>query len=522
MKSRKLDLLVLSTLSCLAFYVQSLAWPLHLGRDGLNYIIYYLDMWSKQPAYQLLMLRRTPVAPILYGIPLTLFGNLFTEVLSAILYCISILCIYSLGMKYSRKVGLIAAILVIFYPAFGSLFHVVASEPPATFLLLLWCALFFNAMAVPTTRKFILLGLICVLATLSRPDSMALLILSISPFVLLSATLREKIQFTTALLGTAVILLLLWSTYNYVRYDDFAVARGEKAQMPLERAFTISHIVHADNGPASADLAKLVSTQLLTKEPYVSYGINAEIFFSQGKERMFWDLVPLSDQYYGWNSDYSQLRKVGIEAVMAHPMPFFWDYIKSAGGMLLFNPEWPVATKFRKESVVPLDEKGLPVPTEGEKIPRSYFWASSSSPDVRALPDPNSIVLQIQDSKIQRQTDELQKKLIRYQEMLPDRDGSVQIAIWLNGISLRYPPPIVWLIAGIVGFFVYPTRQKILLAMFLGTCLVIIFYPMLGFGSIFIMRARFDPLIILFGVVGLADMIKYFVQRNQSRNNGMA
>ena len=90
MLTKKITIPVLSTLALLTYYIESFAWPLHLGRDGLNYIMYYVDILAQNPAYQLLMVRRTPVAPILYGVPLSLWGSNVTEVFSAIVYCISI------------------------------------------------------------------------------------------------------------------------------------------------------------------------------------------------------------------------------------------------------------------------------------------------------------------------------------------------------------------------------------------------------------------------------------------------
>ncbi|MCX6082598.1 MAG: hypothetical protein NTW32_23970, partial [Chloroflexi bacterium] len=69
------SILALSAISLITYYFESLAWPLHLGRDGLNYIIYFIDIWAQKPVYQLLMLRRTPMAPVLYGGSLTLWGS---------------------------------------------------------------------------------------------------------------------------------------------------------------------------------------------------------------------------------------------------------------------------------------------------------------------------------------------------------------------------------------------------------------------------------------------------------------
>ena len=354
--------------------------------------------------------------------------------------------------------------------------------------------------------------MVSVLAILSCPDGVALLGLAAGPFLFVVSSLREKARFSLTFLAVAIPLLLIWSTYNYVRYDDFAIARGEKAQIPFERAFTFAHIVRAENGPASADLVNLVSTQLLDKEPYKSYHIDAGTFFSRGTERMFADLVPLSDQFYGWDSDYSQLRQVGFEAVKAQPVAFFWSYLKSSAGMLIFNPEWPVALRQKTNRTPPvLNEDNLPVPTEDDLIPRSYSLSYSSSPDGRVQPLPDSLEFRIADPAVQKQADDFNRALSPYQAMLPNRDGSAWAANLLNRVSLLYPPPFLWLILGFVGLFRQPERHKYMLLLILGIAAVMIFYPMLGIGSVFMMRVRYDPLIILFGITGLVEIWKMLV-----------
>ena len=117
----KYDRIWLGLLALVTYALQSLAWPLHYGRDGTNYIVYYLAMFSRQPVYQMLMLRRPVVAPLLYGLPLTFLGSTITEILSGLVYCVSILLIYRLGSYFGRRTALAAALLVNFYPAYGLL-----------------------------------------------------------------------------------------------------------------------------------------------------------------------------------------------------------------------------------------------------------------------------------------------------------------------------------------------------------------------------------------------------------------
>ena len=58
---------------------------------------------------------------------------------------------------------------------------------------------------------------------------------------------------------------------------------------------------------------------LLTEEPYRSYGIDLETFFARGSPRMHEDLISLSDRVWGWDSDYEVLGRAAREAVRDAP-----------------------------------------------------------------------------------------------------------------------------------------------------------------------------------------------------------
>src|SRR5690242_17845243 len=65
----------LCCVAALAYVFQGLAWPLSPGRDFGSYILYYLDILSPQPVYHMLMLFRTPVTPLVLGVPLSIGGD---------------------------------------------------------------------------------------------------------------------------------------------------------------------------------------------------------------------------------------------------------------------------------------------------------------------------------------------------------------------------------------------------------------------------------------------------------------
>jgi hypothetical protein len=518
MQKKTYGTVILGIISLATYAFQSLAWPLFLGRDAWSYLYYYLDMWSNNPVYYYVMLRRTPVAPLLFGTALSLGGVFFTEVLLAVFYCASILGIYYIGSQFDQKLGVLLALLVNFYPAYGQRFHAIETESPSAIILIFLCVLLYNALHAPKKWKFALLGFITALLTLTRPDHIVFMALAAFPLIFPFRKLqfKENFRYSLFFLIVALPLLLLWGTYNYVRYDSFTISRGADAHIPFQRAFEFAHTVKAENGPASADLVNVVEKELLTKEPYKSYGIDAATFFSQGTERMFYDLPGLSDLHYGWKTDYAQLKKVGIEAVIAQPIPFIWSYIKSAGVMMLYNSTQPASTNDTgKDSQAQIGPNGLPVLTEGDLIPRSYYLYIYSAPDAKSLPDPNSMTFNILDPKIRKQTEEIEQKLNNYRSAIPNRVGSEKIASALNFLTVIFPPAIFWLVIGIAGLIINRSQDKLILASLCGLSLIVVLYPILGINPVPIMRTRFDPLFMLFGLIGCKELIKKSLDRTK-------
>ncbi len=506
--AKKFEIPFLLLVSLITYYLQSLAWPITLGRDGGNYLLYYLDILSNDPVYHLIMVMRTPIAPLLYGSLLSIGGAALTEFAMGIIYSGAVLGIYLIGKMWSNKLAILSALLVNFYPAYGALYHTISSEAPLAFFFIVWCLYFLVTMNNPSAKKFIGLGLIAFLLILTRPTFIAFVLYAIVPFLLFDKSLRKKAAYSLSFIGTFIPLVLLWCTYNYVRYDDFTIARTNNAHLPLYRVFIINHTVSPDNGIASAKLADDVENYLLSKEPYRSYGITREVFFSKGTLRMWGDLIALSDEIYGWDSDYRLLRRVGLEAVYRHPKEYIFSVIKSFGGILLKSYSQLVSTRILDVNNVqqPLDSQGLPIPTEDDLIPRSYYLGGSS-PTGKLKPDPNSLEYKILDPVMQYKADELNSRLRLFQNMLPPRNGIDIVANVLNTVSFWYLPPVLWLLFGVIGLILRPDVQNRALAFICLVCLGILFYTILGVPSVIAMRVPFDPLFIFFGVIGIKEIV---------------
>ena len=255
------DLTIFLILAAIVFYIQSLAWPLFPGRDLPSYLLYYNDMWIEIPRFHFLMALRSPLAPLFIGILNDIGGPALIELILGIGFCATILTTYYIGSHWDRIIGLFAALLLLFFPTYGSLFHQVSSDSLFAFTFMLWVGYVFYTARYPTVSKFAWHGLFIFLLILIRPANQILLLFIGCPF-LLEMRLRDKIKGVFALLLVCIPLLQIWSAYNYIRYDDFTVSRGFSALILL-RPFFFQKIVSADNGPNSADLIAKIKTYLL-------------------------------------------------------------------------------------------------------------------------------------------------------------------------------------------------------------------------------------------------------------------
>ena len=98
----------------IVYGLESIAWPLHLGRDAGNYLTYWADMWDGRPVFPQLMLYRTPVAPLLFGPLLEYGGALVAEVAMGIAFALSVLAVGAAAYSLRRAWGIavVAALLL--------------------------------------------------------------------------------------------------------------------------------------------------------------------------------------------------------------------------------------------------------------------------------------------------------------------------------------------------------------------------------------------------------------------------
>jgi hypothetical protein len=504
-------------LALCVFGVRSIALPVIPGRDFGTYIGYYVQMWDWHSVVPMSQLYRTPLAPLVVGGSLDLFGGWGLEAVMALLFAASVIAWTRAALAFGSRAALVTAAALLLYPGYGILFHTPASEPVAAAAFAAWGIAVARAWVAPSYARFALVGATIAAAALARPAFQVLLLAAAVP-LFLPVPWRTRVASATACAVVAVAILGTWTVANGLRYDDYTVSRGSGAFLPFYRAFTTDHIVSPSNGPASRELAAAVERDLLPEEPYRSYGVTLDTFFERGGPREFEDVVGITDRLWGWDSDYAHMRAVGIEAVKAHPLRYTYGVGKTIFAELwkpLFvalpgdsaqaaNPT-PQPTNTPRPGTTP----ALPVPTDGEVIPAAHQGLFSTTPDGHIRERWTSPV----DHTLVFATQEMQQQFVQSSrdagELLddvPPYPGNSWLTLQFSRSSKLFPPLILWLAAGLVGMMSRrPQRIGLAGAMACGAALVIVSQA-LAIYTIVEFAIPVAPAFIVFGAAGLVGI----------------
>jgi hypothetical protein len=504
------------TVVALAVYgIQSVALPIVPGRDFGTYLRFYAQMFDWDSVLPMSMLFRTPVAPLVVGGSLDLVGGYGTQVLMAMLFGASILCWTRVALVFSRRAALVTAAALVLYPGYGILFHMLSSDSICAFVFALWALALTRAWLRPSPAAYALLGLAIASAALTRPGYQVLAVFALVPLAR-AGSWRVRLASAASCLAVVAGVLGVWTVNNGLRYDDYAVARGGGAFFPFYRAFTSDRIVSPENGPASRELASAARASLLREEPYRSYGITLDDLFERGGPREFEDLVGLTDREWGWDSDYEQLRRAGIEAVRAHPL----RYLRGVAGTIvdeLGSPLYvalprpavatPTAAAVSKQTVTATTAPTpLPQPSEGEQIPAAHQGFFMTTPDgsvteVWTSATDHGVVFA--DPRAQRRFGQVDEAANRLDALVPPYPGSRWLTLQFSRSSKLFPPPLLWLVAGLVGWvWRRPARAGLAVCIALAALLVVAFQALAVY-SIIEFAVPVAPALVVFGAWGL-------------------
>ena len=499
-------------IALVAYALVSVAVPLEAGRDLARYLLVYAQLFDPEVLYPHALLTRAPGTPLVAG-GLLEAGTVVAEAGCALLYAGSVTAWCAVARRFGPAAAVATALALVVYPGYVLLFHRLSSDALFAAAFSVFALLLARALEHPDAGRFAALGAAVAGLVFARPTGQALVLLVLLPLVV-ARTWPSRIRSATAFALAATFPLLAWSVHNHFRLDDFTVVRSGGATFTLFRSFVADRIVEPENGPASRELARAVARDLLPYEPYRSYEIDLDDFFSSGSFRMHEDLTVLADRTWGWDDDYGQLSRVATEAILAHP----WPYAKGVAGDLRDLLVWPLYARVEasSEAVAPsvtppargiaVARQSLPTPSEGEPIPAARQSAFISTPDGRirevwTSPTDHHIVFPTPEDEARAA--EIDQRVNGVLANLPDRDGSSDLARWLNSLSRWYPRPIVWLLVGLVAVAFRRPRGALLPLILTGCALLLLFTTALAVYAVAEYSVPLVPAFVLLATAGL-------------------
>ena len=543
------------------FALESLVLPAQHGRDMGRYVQTYVQLGYDEPVLPSVLNTRGPIAALGVGLPLEL-GGTAAEVWLAFLYAGSIVAWGAVASIFGARAVLATAAVLLAYPGYAILFHGLAGDTLFAAAFAGWAFVLSRAMLAPSIPTFLAAGAGMGALVLVRPSNQALIVFALLPlllrapwgrrlawasaFFIASVALSQgwkaiaallwgdavALRPTAAALGVALLLLPLLFAGVWRRRaamvavplvvalvavraatvdDPIQYARSSAQAPPLNvflfRAFVTDRTVSPENGPASRQLATVVRRDLLAEEPYRSYGIDLDEFFSSGSERVFADLQSL-----GGSAD---LEAVTREAIQRHPGTFarsiaetFWDLVWTRR---IFASAGDTASERGSsggagETVV-VDGRRLPRPTGGEPIPASRVgpnvWTrGGAAREVWRSATDHPLVFD--DARDARRYARFERDTNRLASRLPTREGNDGLIHRLNQASRAFPPPVVWLVVGLIALAIRRPARAFIAVVPAVAAVVVIGVTSLVALAVPEYAAPVSPAFILLAAVGLA------------------
>jgi hypothetical protein len=360
------------------FWVLGHWFPLREGRDMGTYFLWFRDLLQIEPEFPLLMLFRTPLTPLFYGICFEFLEETGIELVLALLYAGSITSLFAVLQEFSSLAAWSLNVLVGANLWLFRWFNAVGSETLQTVLLCLWFSGTFFAMRSARSGVWAGSAVLVFLMVLNRPGNQTFVLSFALPFFIANPAIGRRFTLSAVFLATYAALHFAFCFFNQLRYGEFCVARLGDAHLPFYRLFVQEHRISPDNGPASRELAQFVETKILTNPIYVQYEITRDIFFRCSTQRMFNSLV-YTFQKEG-NSTFSLLQRAGMESLWHDPKGSLLRYLDHLVTVFDYRDRKPLKisdlrdigrafAQEREKLYGYYAEKRLALPTEGDLVP---------------------------------------------------------------------------------------------------------------------------------------------------------
>jgi hypothetical protein len=451
---------VLGAIAAAVYAVEEVAWPMARGRDMWDYLLYYLSLPDGHPVFGDLMVFRTPVTPILLGVPFQLGGADALVPVFGALFAVSIVAWTAVAATFGRGVAVVTAFVLLVYTGYAGLFHQASSDAIFAAGFALWCLGVVRTLRRPSFRRFAWLGVGVAALTLVRPASQVLVVATVLP-LLLAWPWKPRATAAAALLAAAVLPLAAWATYNWARYDEATVARGGTVWVPFFRIFLDDRAIDPDNGSASRRLGDAIERDVLTLPRFRALHVDLETYLQGGSNFEVMRLIKLSDREFGRDDDYHVLFDSALEALWAKPgvvlggtAENLWTFMRQRGtrdpvrrGPARYPPA-PRTVEAANGKLMPSPESLSPLlPAIG----MGFVWCPTDDYERCVLDDPAVVY---RDPDLRRRYVELTDRVGEWNRELPLRNGNETVAAKLNGIARRFPTPVLWLALAAVGLAV--------------------------------------------------------------------
>lgn len=483
--------------SLAVFGIESIAWPLHEGRDGTTYLMYYGDMWHAHASLPELMLFRTPLAPLLYGPLLQFGGAILAEIGAACFFAVSIWAVTLAASAFGGLTAVMTALALLLYPGYGALFHQVSSDPAFALVFALFVLAAVRAGQRPTLQRFAVAAGVGFLMVMARPSAQIFLAFALVPPVL-PGSWRERLARSFAFAVPLIALLAGWAALNDLRYGDFTVSRGAGATVPFYRVFVLDHLLSANDGPASRRLARVVQNRLLPLPVYRDRGVRTtQQFFARGGDWAWGDLVVVSDRAFGWHSGYSTMRGAALEAIEHN-----WRlYAHDVAGAVKYELTTPYEQAASSAAVSKPGPSGAAKPSRQPTEPGGVLWWLATTPDGHISAHLGQLVWPT--AAAQAHYEHLVSFVAGLESDLPNRSGSTAAARVLNGLSRAYPWLALWIAIGLVALLARrPVGWRIVAAL-AGLGLILVVTTMAAMPSDLEYALPVAPAFLLIGTTGI-------------------